>query len=167
MTTRIVRAILAILAGASVSVMVMASPASAGFVASEEIIFTDQLLNSSETLSYCGVANAQIGDANDQTRGAVFTRAALFYGACSLSTTATLPPGWLAVRLQILRNGTFCGATDFIHSSTFTSLFGVTGTLCQNPSGWQEWKTVGTHLIFSQLDSTYAIGSSISPWQLY
>jgi hypothetical protein len=167
MTIRIVRAILAVLAGVSVSVMVTASPASAGFVASAEIAFTGQLLNSSETLSYCGVGNAQIGDLNDQTSGAVFTRAALFYGACSLASTTTLAPGWLGVKLQILRNGSFCGGTDFEYSSSFTSLWGITGTLCSNPAGWQEWKAVGTHLIFSQTDSTYAIGSSISPWQLY
>jgi hypothetical protein len=44
---------------------------------------------------------------------------------------------------------------------------GVGATVCTNPSGWQEWKSVGTHYLYDPWDAHYQIGSTISPWQIY
>lgn len=53
----------------------------------------------------------------------------------------TLPAGWLGVTLDGYRDGSFCGTTNYYYSDSATAGFGVTTSLCSNPSGTQEFHT--------------------------
>jgi hypothetical protein len=166
MKGRVARAIASLFVGLALALMV-AEPATGGYIAGLEVPFTGHLYSHSRNLHYCGVGHSQIGDLSDQASGAVFTRPALFFGICATVTSTTAWRGWLAVQLTTLRNGSVCGQTEYIGNPQETYIFGVVATVCSNPAGWQEWRTVGGHRIFDEFSGTAPSGTTISPWAIY
>jgi hypothetical protein len=156
----------ALFVGVALSLMV-AEPATAGYIAGPEVAFTGHLYSPTRDLHYCGVGHSQIGDNNNQAWGAVFTRPSLFFILCVPATTAVVGSGWLAVQLTTLRNGAVCGQTEYAGNPDPTYVFGITAKVCTNPSGWQEWRSVGGHRIYDESTGTAPGGSSISPWAIY
>lgn len=63
---------------------------------------------------------------------------------CPNNSYRTVPTGYLAVRVQGYRDGTYCGATTTHYSSQPAWNWNVTSQLCSNPSGQQEFRTVST-----------------------
>lgn len=158
-------AFLGFLAGLGLSAL-LAGPAFAGYVASSPVAFTYQLIGDHGT-SYCGRAQAKIGDSANPADTQAFTRAAYWYATCDGTPGVTVGPGWLGARAYEYRSGALCGSTAEAYNSGSTSLFGVGGVKCTNPSGTQTFETTGYHLIWSDQSDTYATGFTYSPRQSY
>lgn len=148
--------------------MMAAEPAVAGYLAPpQETTFTGQIWNRNMTVSYCGVAHSQIGDLADQADGVAFTRPALFYILCAHESVTTGWRNWLGAQVEMLRDGSLCGSTAMIMNDAATAILGVGGVMCSNPPGWQEWRSVGTHMLFNDRTGGYLRGLTISPWAVY
>jgi hypothetical protein len=166
MQRRVIRSLTALLVGLALSLLI-AEPATAGYVAGPEQAFTGHLYSPTRNLHYCGVAHSQIGDTNSQASGWAFTRPALFFILCNSATSTTVPRGWLATQAVMLRNGSVCSDTNYLPNDGEAYILGVRTIPCANPPGWQEWMTVGGHRIVNESNLQAPGGTTFSPWALY
>lgn len=155
----------------AVSVIVLATgsePALAGYVAGSPTVVTGLLIGNQGT-RYCARAQSKIGNSADPADAQGWVRSA-YWDPTSCEGTAALQvaPGWLRVRADEYRNGAFCGQTSTYESSTSTSLFGVGGVVCSNPSGIQSFHAVGVGFVYNAQTGNYAGSAAIaSPAQSY
>ena len=166
MQRRVIRSLTTLLVGLALSLLI-AGPATAGYIAGPEQAFTGHFYSPSRNLHYCGVAHSQIGDINSQASGWAFTRPALFYILCNTATSTTLPAGYLATQAILTRNGSICSATPYVPNDRETYILGVQTFGCTNPPGWQEWMTVGGHRILNESNFQTPTATTVSPWALY
>jgi hypothetical protein len=153
-------------AGLAMSLMV-AEPVAAGYIAGPEVAFTGHLYYQQWNLNYCGVAHSQVGDEGSRVWGWAFTRPALFFGACNTATSAISLTSWLGGQVTMTANGSICGQTTYVRNDRPTAIFGFGATPCDNPPGWQEWRTYGGHVITNAATWRDWYGSTASPWALY
>jgi hypothetical protein len=85
---------------------------------------------------------------------------------CQASDQRPLATGYLGVFLWGYRGGSLCGTVGFIDSNTTTHYWQYWSTLCSNPAGSQEFKTLTSGQIWN--GNGYAgMGSQWSPGQNY
>ena len=91
-------------------------------------------------------------------------------GWCS-GSTRNVPSGYLAGKVAGYRSGSYCGTSGVSYSNVTTWGWGVWATMCSNPSGSQEFHTVGYGAIYNDGSKGGAVGynwfSSTSPSQNY
>lgn len=84
----------------------------------------------------------------------------------SCGTPKTLGAGYLGVRVSGYRDGSYCGSTTWLYSTTSTDYWQIWSYVCSNPSGLQEFHTSASIKVWG--GSSYYTSSSItSPSQNY
>jgi len=84
----------------------------------------------------------------------------------SCSTSRLLAAGYLGSEVAGYRDGSFCGFSGVSYSTTTTAGWQLWATMCSNPSGTQEFWTVG--YAYGWNGSEYLLSSgTTSPKQNY
>lgn len=146
--------------------LLVGSPVLAGYVASNPTPFTGRLTGDYGT-SYCGRGQSKIGDAADPGDGQAFTRSAHWSSGCVGTSALTVSAGWLGAKAYVSRDGAYCGATAEVYNTGSTSLLGVGGQVCSNPSGSQVFETMSQHFLWDDKYDNYVDGWTASPRQNY
>lgn len=111
----------------------------AGAATSGWVNYGNQLMGDGVARRHCAKADVINNGGNPDFKGWARTTT----GSGCTSSLASVPAGYLGAAFDAYRNGSLCGSAGPVFQGSANSTFGVGGTVCSNPSGNQNFHTVG------------------------